>query len=359
MTVRRVLHLVNRWERGGVERHVRDLVSGMAAHGIDGRIAAWLPDDTEQPDACTRLPLYDVAGARRSPAGMLRSVETLHDLVDRERIDLMHVHSRLLLPVAAAVARRTGVLRVLTLHNTFTSLAWLPWHPLHVIALSDISRHMYLALRGDAAERTVHVVHNGVVPPTDEEDLRERQTDLLDGRIAFIGRFTSTKGGDVLLDAAALLHASGSPLQLTFAGDGPLRSDWQFRAERLGLARECAWPGMVDDMTELLRNVDIVVMPSTGLEGSPYVALDALAAGCLLVCSDLPVLKELYGDCPAACFHRTGDAADLARAIEAVRTLEAVTVRKHRSAARTFIAARASLETMVRATMNVYECAAD
>lgn len=355
MPVRRVLHLVNRWERGGVERHVRDLVDGMAARGIDGSIAAWLPAHATQPDAFTRLPLYDATGARRSPGGMLRAVEIVHDLVDHTRMDLLHIHSRLLLPVAAMVARRTGVPRVLTLHNTFTSLSWLPWQPPHVIALSEVSRDMYLTRRGDAADHAVHVVHNGVPLPND--DVPRTATASID-RIAFIGRFTDTKGGEVLLDAVALLHTRGMPLQLVMAGDGPLRADWQSRADRLGLSAACSWPGMVDDIPVLLRDVDLVVMPSTGLEGSPYVALDALGTGCLLVCSDLPVLTELYGECPAVFFHRTGDAVDLARAIEAVRRLDDGTVRKHRAAARTFIAARASLEAMVRATMNVYERAA-
>jgi glycosyltransferase involved in cell wall biosynthesis len=355
MAVRRVLHLVNRWERGGVERHLRDLVTGMASHGVDGHIAGWLPAVVEPPKGFTRLALYDDTGSLRSFTGMLRAVETIHDLVDREHIDLMHVHSRLLLPLAAAVTRRTGVPRVLTLHNTFTTLPWLPWQPQHVIALSVVSRDMYLSQRGDATNHTVHVVHNGIALPDDDA---LNTADSAMGRIAFIGRFTESKGGDVLLDAAAQLHAHGRPVQLNFAGDGPLRTDWQFRAERLGLTTACIWPGMVDDIPSLLRDVDIVVMPSTGLEGSPYVALEALGAGCLLVCSDLPVLKELYGDCPAVFFHRTGDAVDLARTLEAVRSLDTATVRKHRSAARTFIAARASLEAMVRATMNVYERAA-
>lgn len=359
MTVRRVLHLVNRWERGGVARHVRDLVDGMAAHGIDSRIAAWLPEGAEQPEGCTRVALYDHTGVRRSLTGMLRAVEIVHDLVDHARIDIMHVHSRLLLPVAAAVARRTGVPRVLTLHNTFTTLSWLPWQPPHVIALSNVSRAMYRAHRGDAADHVVHVVHNGIALPADAHGDAALQTDLAAPRIAFIGRFTATKGGEVLIDAAAKLHERDRSITLMMAGDGPLRADWQSRADRLGLAASCIWPGMVDDIPALLREVDIVVLPSTGLEGSPYVALDALGAGCLLVCSDLPVLSELHGGCPAVFLHHAGDAADLARTIDTVCGLDAGEVRKRRAAARTFIAARAPLETMVRATMDVYGRAAD
>lgn len=359
MTVRRVLHLVNRWERGGVERHVRDLVKGMDASGITGHIAAWLPAGDDAPEGFTRLGLYDCDGTRRSIAGMLQAIGVVHDLVDGAHIDVLHVHSRLLLPVAAAVARRTGVARVLTLHSNYDRLTWLPWQPPHVIALSNVSRDMYLARRTDDADRTVHVVHNGIMLPPDARGDDGGQTDPDAPRIAFIGRFTDTKGGDVLLDAVAHLHAKGRSMHLILAGDGPLRADWQSRAERLGVSTACTWPGMVNDIPTLLRTVDLVAMPSTGLEGSPYVALDALGAGCILLCSDLPVLRELYEGCPSVLLHRAGDAADLARSIDVACRLDAAELRKRRAAARTFIAAYASLEEMLHATMNVYEHASD
>ncbi len=348
MTLRSVLHLVNRWERGGVERHVRDLIEGMRGHGVDGHIAAWMPDGTIAMPDCTFLPLYDASGTRRSWTGILRAIDIVQDLVETHRIVVLHVHSRLLLPVAAAVARRTGSVRVLTLHSMYDTFNWLPWQPHHVIALSALSRAHYLSQVAHSSMHEVTVVGNGIsLPPPAAPTSHSQQ-------VAFIGRCTETKGGEVLLDAAALLHEQGVRMQLMFAGDGPLLAAWQQRAHRLGISEACTWLGMIDDVEACIRAAGIVVMPSTGLEGSPYVALDTLAHSRMLVCSDLPVLKELYGGCPAVFFHRAGDATDLARTITHVRALTEPDLRKRHSDARSFIATHASREGMVRATMNVH-----
>ena len=86
--------------------------------------------------------------------------------------------------------------------------------------------------------------------------------------MTFVGRMDRLKGGRVLLDALPRVRAgSGRPLQLTFAGDGPLRESWERHARMVmsqvtGVSVEFAGWLQKDALTRRLASTDVVVMPS-------------------------------------------------------------------------------------------------
>ena len=101
-------------------------------------------------------------------------------------------------------------------------------------------------------------------------------------------RLVPVKGVDLMLDALAHLP----DVRLVVAGDGP---------ERARLAHPRAtFLGQVDTATRdrLLREASVVVVPSRNLpngrsEGTPLIALEALAAGVPVVASAVGGLREL------------------------------------------------------------------
>jgi glycosyltransferase involved in cell wall biosynthesis len=97
-------------------------------------------------------------------------------------------------------------------------------------------------------------------------------------RILFVGRLMDVKGVSHLLRAIPLAAGKlGRPLTLTIAGDGPERAKIEDSARELGLAVEFA--GWVDTerRSDLMRQADLVAVPSLWPE--PF-GLVGIEAGC-------------------------------------------------------------------------------
>jgi glycosyltransferase involved in cell wall biosynthesis len=109
-------------------------------------------------------------------------------------------------------------------------------------------------------------------------------------RILFSGRFDQLKGGGLLLEALPSVSARlGAPVEVTMAGDGPARAEWEALADRVRRQsasvriRFTGWVGKAE-IGQLLRGNDLVVVPSVwpepfglvgpeaGLQGVPAVA---------------------------------------------------------------------------------------
>ena len=130
--------------------------------------------------------------------------------------------------------------------------------------------------------------------------------------VVFVGRHEVRKGLGVLLEAFERLPAS---TRLWVLGVGPETE--QLKSRFVSQAR-IEWLGAVDDeeMASRLAGADVFVAPSLGGESFGVVLLEAMAAGTVVVASDLPGYQLAGG--PAARFVPAGDHLALAEAIGAV-----------------------------------------
>ncbi len=104
-----------------------------------------------------------------------------------------------------------------------------------------------------------------------------------------VGRLVEKKGFVHLIDALA---ATPDACRLTIVGDGPDRELLGERARRLGVGDRVRFLGRRthDDLPDLYRSADIVVVPSVvdrngDRDGLPNVVLEAMAAGRAIVAS--------------------------------------------------------------------------
>lgn len=99
-------------------------------------------------------------------------------------------------------------------------------------------------------------------------------------------RLSDQKGITFLLQAMPHVLAKHPDTTLLIAGDGDLRADLEREARELGIASRVAFCGPRKDIPELLKLLDLYVLPSKW-EGLPMVILEAMAAGCPIVATDV------------------------------------------------------------------------
>ncbi|MFQ5688788.1 MAG: glycosyltransferase [Gemmatimonadota bacterium] len=143
----------------------------------------------------------------------------------------------------------------------------------------------------------VVTIHNGIdsVPYEREVDAVAKRRSLgLSPSTPVLGlgvRLTEQKGIEHLLRAMVTVRRRIPEVVLLIAGYGPLAGDLEALAGRLGVAGCTRFLGPRLDMEELLHVFDVYVLPSLW-EGFPLVLLEAMAAGCPIVATDVGGVSE-------------------------------------------------------------------
>lgn len=175
--------------------------------------------------------------------------------------------------------------------------------------------------------------------------------------IGSIGRMDPIKGFDVLVSAAAqLVHenvALRRRVRLAIVGDGPTYATVSAQVRDAGLDDVVSLVGNRKDVPEVLRSVDIFVLPSRN-EGISNTVLEAMATG-------LPVIGTNVGGNPELIEHgRTGylvapnSPGELAAAIR--RYVDDAALRRdHGTAARSRAEDCFSLNTMLMGYRQMYD----
>ena len=175
--------------------------------------------------------------------------------------------------------------------------------------------------------------------------------------IGTVGRLQAVK--DQLTLAQAFLRVlelrpgMHARLRLMIVGDGELRVRL---LELLGAANalELAWlPGSRDDIPELMRCMDLFVLPSIN-EGISNTILEAMATGLPVIATAVGGNPELVLDGVTGCLAPPQDPAALAAAIEGYLD-EPERLRRHGAAGRQRCESQFSLERMVQDYQAVYD----
>ncbi len=126
--------------------------------------------------------------------------------------------------------------------------------------------------------------------------------------IGFLGRFMPEKGFTVLLDAVERLAAdpTAPPFHVAAFGSGDYRIEYGREVERRRLSGRVTLLDFTPDVHPVLRQMDLVVVPSLW-EASSLVSMEAMTAGVPVLGSDCPGLREVLCGTPSRTV-RAGDA---------------------------------------------------
>jgi glycosyltransferase involved in cell wall biosynthesis len=152
----------------------------------------------------------------------------------------------------------------------------------HRVVTNSNAAGRILAREGVAPD-AITTIPNGI-------DLADRPVCAAAGapRVIVVANLRREKGHDVLLDAVPHVLASRPDVVFTIVGDGPLRLDIEAEAHRRGLGRSFEVLGSRSDVSDLLRNAGVFVLPSKS-DARPNALMEAMAAG-------LPVVATAVGD---------------------------------------------------------------
>lgn len=224
-----------------------------------------------------------------------------------------------------------------------------------LVAVSQQVREFYEA-RGVGRGRW-QVIYNGVdtrLAPPRGRGAAFRELGLGAGApvVALIGRLVPAKAPDVFLRAVAQAAVQVPALQALVVGDGPLRSELEGEAHRLGLAGRVLFTGVRKDVPDLLAGLDAVLFSSVR-EGLSLTMLESMAAGAPVIATEVGGTPELITHGRTGLLVPPGQPEQLAHAL--VGLLEdpagAAAIRE---AARKRVEERFSLSSMIDAHAELY-----
>jgi len=370
----RILHLITRLPVGGAERLLVDIVRHLPREQFESLVCC-IQDRGELAGEveAAGIPLLCLE-RMRSRRFDWRAVRDLARLMRRERIGVVHAHLYHANLYGRLAALGAGVPAIATVHNTYTRTKlhrrWLnrllARASARVVAVSDDIRRDVLRHDG-VPEDKIATIQNGidlsrVASTMTREAARARLG--LDEQVLAVGcvaRLEEQKGHRFLLEALALLRRQGPPpsrpVKLVAAGDGRLRGELQAQAQSLGLGEMVSFLGTRSDVADILRALDVYVMPSLW-EGLSLALLEAMAAGLPVIATDVGGVSQVLGAGSGGVKVAPGDARALAAAIRQLSDEPRERLALRGEQARQRVRAEFSLDAMIGRLTAIYREAA-
>ncbi|MFP7364713.1 glycosyltransferase family 4 protein [Corynebacterium callunae] len=303
---------------GGVQAHILDLAQVFIDQGHEVQVLGPCSPNTQVPDFVikggTSVPIpYNGSVARLSFGP--RMVKIVRAFIRDGDFDVLHIHEPNSPSFSMAALYFAEGPIVATYHASSSGSkilkTFLPiLNPLLEkvragIAVSEMARRWQVEqVGGDPV-----LIPNGVHTRAFAQALSSAHSGTSTSaeeplEIVFLGRLDEArKGLDILLRA---LERVDRPWQCTVIGGGTPRD-----------IAGVNFVGRVSDAekAEILGRADIYVAPNTGGESFGIVLVEAMAAGCAVVASDLEAFSlvvDAESETPSGLLFRTGSAADLA-----------------------------------------------
>lgn len=251
----------------------------------------------------------------------------------RRRIDVIHCNHmmvKVMGVVAGALAGCSVVLHTRTIYGTpverylYLSFARLP-HVRRIVAVSEAAAANF----GELSEK-VRVIHNGVpldeLEPSRNPGFLARELGLEPGTriVGFVGRLVEWKGIDVFFRAAEILSKLRDDVVFVVVGDVPVGSThrtlegYRRDVRDRGLTETVVFTGFRKDAHDLIRELDVLVVPSIRPDPCPRVVLEGLAMGTPVVGSASGGIAETIRDGRTGLLVEPGNPRDLVRQLQRI-----------------------------------------
>jgi len=366
--VTRILYLVETSDRGGTETVIVHLLRGLNRALFTPVLGAvrdgWLVQSARAAGA-ELVPLDPRGGY---DGWNLAAVPRLATLIRRARAELVHCflfHMNLYGAMAARLAGRPAIASLRSVHYDFaTTYRRLAWRLVGrcaaaVTAVSEQSGEL-LSRYAHLPNDRISVISNGVDtcvfhPGPKRGILQQAGVPPDKFVIGSVGRLAPVKGHHYLIQAAAQVLTAHPDCHFVLVGEhsAEAQGEMQAQAARLGLLSHLHLLGPRDDISDILREFDIFVLPSLS-EGMSNALLEAMSTGLAVVATAVGGNLTAVDHGRSGLLVSPGDPWALADAI--LRLIEDPALRlRLGNAARTLLCEHFSLPSMIERYQALYQ----
>ena len=309
---------------GGVQFHIRDFAQELLRRGHDVQVLTPATETEDLPEWITAvgssvaIPFNgSVARLSFSPLANIRTKRW----IDEGQFDVLHVHEPEVPSISMLALRAASVPVIGTFH---AALDYSFSRSVSSPALDPLLEKLSARIAVSAEARRTLVEHHGgdaVIIPNgvDTRFFADAQPKAewaaSDDRpvVVFLGRLDEPrKGLPVFADAIETVLQEIPGTRFLIAGRGSAQ-EFHSRFERFGDSVEFLGGVSDEDKASLLKGASIYVAPQTGGESFGIVLVEAMAAGCAVLASDLEAFRAVLDQGDSGALFTNGDSQDLAR----------------------------------------------
>jgi glycosyltransferase involved in cell wall biosynthesis len=161
-----------------------------------------------------------------------------------------------------------------------------------IVVLSDLEKQV---LEKRYGRLSFHAFPNAVDMSSINGSVKRRESNKI--RFIFIGRIHTSKGIYTISESLQYLSGYFDRFTLSIYGAGNELDQWMASLEKIkGL--DFTYNGVVGgkDKWDALTNSDVFLLPSLHSEGMPIAMIEAMAAGCVVVVTDVASIKSVVNN---------------------------------------------------------------
>ncbi|MFH1355269.1 MAG: glycosyltransferase family 4 protein [Candidatus Omnitrophota bacterium] len=357
-----ILFLSNHLNVGGITSYLLTLSNGLIKRGHNLYVASsageLLPKFTKSGVNFIRIPIR--TKNEISPK-IIASACKLKSVIRREKIDLVHSHSRTTQVLGVLLHKFCALPHISTCHGFFKvrfSRRLFPCWGQKVIAISESVRN-HLIVDFKVSERDIIVIHNGIDlerfsgAGIQERAEKKREFGLGDGPVVgIVARLADIKGHLYLIRAMKQVLERLPDVQLLIVGEGRMHKKLIDLNKALGIEDSVKFIPRLSDTRDAFSVIDIFAMPSLK-EGLGLSIMEAMASGLPVVACAVGGITSLINNQVNGLLVEPANVDQLAKALLELLT-DSPRAKSLGLAASDFVRKNFSQEKMAELTERVY-----
>ena len=352
---KRILHVINSLTIGGAETLLANSLSpgGLNKHTDNYLVyfntSSYLLDII---DKNVKVICLNYAGG----FDIFRVLKKLRQIIKDNNIDIVHTH---LTPAGlyTHMICQAAIPQVHTIHSTLSMdnetrpiMRLMDRHLFfnkkncNIISLSDFTKEDFL--KTIPFKGKIFVLNNFVADRYFDFPVKKYDSKKGILRLVAAGTLKELKNFEYLLEVFEYIN--GMEIYLDIYGEGD-KSKYEAGIKNKNL--KINMMGRIDDMAAVLHNYHLFIMPSK-FEGFPLSVFEAMAAGILLMLSDIPPLKSIINE--HALYFKLNDPEGTAALIKEI-FYGNIDINSMALQAKAFAAATVKREIYINRLLNIYE----